>query len=369
MEWLGGMRWRVQGAVTCATERLKTWRWPQWTAAALIVAVVLLVIHVATAFVVYWLPLWSDAVQEYMPWTEQEHETAWNYNYSHTAAEERLMRVPKIIHQIWISDSGTPMPERFVPNVEACKKLHPDYEYIMWTKESTDAFVEEHYPEMMRTWHGYKHLISRADAIRYMFLAHYGGIYFDVDLRCCRRLDALRRYDGLVGVSQPIGFANEMLVMAKNHPFMKQLVVALPLWHKQWGVYYADIMFSTGPMFLSLQFSVFRQWWHIWKQTHSVDALPVRAVPQSMWRGKNDNGNTDHFFVKFKGDTWHHNDTGFVFWLSHHIALVVITATCLALAALWICVATCLHIFSGRKADALHEPISRVSQMDEVKMF
>ena len=37
------------------------------------------------------------------------------------------------------------------------------------------------YPWFLEDWDGYEFPIQRADAIRYFVLAHYGGIYIDLD--------------------------------------------------------------------------------------------------------------------------------------------------------------------------------------------
>lgn len=51
----------------------------------------------------------------------------------------------------------------------------------MWTNEKSREFIAEEYPWFLDTFDGYKYPIQRADSIRYFVLAHYGGIYLDLD--------------------------------------------------------------------------------------------------------------------------------------------------------------------------------------------
>lgn len=60
--------------------------------------------------------------------------------------------------------------------------MHKDFEYKLWTDESSLAFIKEHYPWFLPTYLGYQFNIQRADAIRYFVLHKYGGVYLDLDV-------------------------------------------------------------------------------------------------------------------------------------------------------------------------------------------
>ena len=51
----------------------------------------------------------------------------------------------------------------------------------MWTDEKSRIFIEAEYPWFLETFDGYPHPIQRADVIRYFVLAHFGGVYIDLD--------------------------------------------------------------------------------------------------------------------------------------------------------------------------------------------
>ena len=108
---------------------------------------------------------------------------------------------PKIIFQTWKSKTDIPKNMRYWS--ETWKSKHPDYKYVLWDDADNRAFVKERFPWFLQTYDAYDVEIKRADAIRYMFLYTYGGIYVDMDFECLKPLDDLLeenlRYDILLG--------------------------------------------------------------------------------------------------------------------------------------------------------------------------
>ena len=51
----------------------------------------------------------------------------------------------------------------------------------MWTDAKSRELIATEYPWFLNTFDNYTHPIQRADAIRYFVLAHYGGVYIDLD--------------------------------------------------------------------------------------------------------------------------------------------------------------------------------------------
>ena len=89
-------------------------------------------------------------------------------------------------------------------------RLHnPDYEYILWEDAENRSFVAEKFSWFLPTYDGYDVEIKRADAIRYMFLYTYGGIYADLDFECLKPFDTLleeyRGYDIILGQMESSG--------------------------------------------------------------------------------------------------------------------------------------------------------------------
>ncbi|TPX34705.1 hypothetical protein SmJEL517_g02673 [Synchytrium microbalum] len=72
-----------------------------------------------------------------------------------------------------------------------CKRLHPMWEYRLWTDEDNDRIVHEHYVWFLPTYKSFKKPILKVDSVRYMYMHRYGGVYADLDVECLRPMDSL----------------------------------------------------------------------------------------------------------------------------------------------------------------------------------
>jgi hypothetical protein len=86
---------------------------------------------------------------------------------------------------------------------ETWRSNNPDYEYVLWDDADNRRFVAEKFSWFLPTYDSYDVEIKRADAIRYMFLYTYGGIYADLDFECLKPFDSLletyKGYDIILG--------------------------------------------------------------------------------------------------------------------------------------------------------------------------
>lgn len=71
-----------------------------------------------------------------------------------------------------------------------------------------------------------------------------------------------------------------------------------------------QVMFSTGPMFLTTQYSLFG------------GKGDVAVVPAPMY-GKYDKSG-DPYFYHLHGSSWHNSDAAFIFWLDRHKGLLIV---------------------------------------------
>jgi len=195
---------------------------------------------------------------------------------------------------------------------KACIDLHPDYEYILWTDESSRAFVEKEYPWFLSTFDSYSHPIQRADSIRYFILYHYGGIYLDLDDGCARRLDPLLAHPAWVRKTIPTGISNDAMGSVPGHPFFRRVIESLKGYDNNWIMPYITVMGSTGPLFLSL----------VWKQ-YSLSSRPLDEI---VWVLMTDDykGNEWSFFHISRGSSWHEGDAKAIFWMGQHWMLLTV---------------------------------------------
>ncbi|KAJ3306712.1 hypothetical protein HDV03_004343 [Kappamyces sp. JEL0829] len=202
--------------------------------------------------------------------------------------------IPKIIHQTW-KDSN--IPAKWADAQQECRARYSDWEYRLWTDESSREFISDHYPDFLDRYDGYAYPIQRADAIRYFLLYHYGGIYMDLDVGCSRlSLENLLSYPVVIPKTKPVGYSNDVLCAEPRHPFFAQLIKQLPAWDLNFIFPYLTVFFSTGPMFLNIQYSAYQQ-----GDVYILDPYLYSEGPEKI-------------FKHLPGSTWHAWDAGLVKW-------------------------------------------------------
>lgn len=106
------------------------------------------------------------------------------------------MKIPKIIHQVWIGDK--PAPKRWM---QTWQEHHPDWEYVLWDNEMVRGMVipngwlcaaapQFDFYWKQKRWHGC------ADILRYAILYYFGGFMPCADEECLRPTDELFDNDG-----------------------------------------------------------------------------------------------------------------------------------------------------------------------------
>lgn len=235
---------------------------------------------------------------------------------SHSNSHEiKKPLIPKIIHQTYKDEN---IPEKWRAGQQACIDLHPDYEYILWTDKSARKFIAKEYPWFLETWDSYPYPIQRADAIRYFVLAHYGGIYIDLDDGCVRRLDPLLVAPAFVRETVPTGVSNDVMGSVPGHPFFVKVLESLQTYKRNWLVPYITIMFSTGPLFVSVMLVQY-------KRLTLSDMSQVRVLLSNDYKT-----NPSAFFSIAPGSSWHLDDAKFIKSLANHIGLAVFCGFCIA---------------------------------------
>ncbi|KAJ5346841.1 uncharacterized protein N7506_000094 [Penicillium brevicompactum] len=223
--------------------------------------------------------------------------------------EQRPHIIPKIIHQTYKNET---IPKVWVEAQQSCIDLHPDYEYI------SRHFIAAEYPWFLGTFDGYNHPIQHADSIRYFVLAHYGGIYIDLDDGCNRRLDPLLTYPAWVRRTVPTGISNDAMGSVPQHPFFLRVIKLLQQYDRHWLLPYITVMYSTGPLFLSV----------IWKEymhDKPSDADHVRILMQDGYSQF-----SWSFFTHYHGNSWHGKDAHLIFWMGQHWLFLAVCGFCIA---------------------------------------
>ncbi|KAK3581711.1 hypothetical protein CHS0354_003597 [Potamilus streckersoni] len=163
-------------------------------------------------------------------------------------------RIQKIIHQKWNTKK---VPIQFKDYIKSFLENHLSWTHMFWTDQSTRKFINDHYPNLLSLYDNYVHPLNRADAMRYMALFYYGGVYTDLDTHSLRPLDPMiRKYSCFLAQEPQVHSivytnfyeqaANGIMGCRKRHPFMKLVIENLNHFF-----YYAHELDSTGPRFLT----------------------------------------------------------------------------------------------------------------------
>ncbi|ODV93585.1 hypothetical protein PACTADRAFT_51370 [Pachysolen tannophilus NRRL Y-2460] len=258
----------------------------------LLVHLVIVIIAVSQTFDLMTL-LYDDSIKD--SFTDEEL-----YNSS----SSQLQLIPKIIHQTYKTRD---IPEVWKAGQQACIDLHPDYQYILWTDEMAMEFIAREYPWFLETFKNYKFPIERADAIRYFVLSHYGGVYIDLDDGCKKRLDPLLTASAFLRKTIPTGISNDLMGSVPKHPFFIKAINNLKKYDRNWLSPYITVMYSTGPLYLSVIWKQYKRW--------GVDNQFIVKILQPNAYKKSENA----FFNISKGSSWHKDDAKFMFLMAHHI--------------------------------------------------
>ncbi len=136
--------------------------------------------------------------------------------------QSKRLRIPKIIHQIWI---GSEIPREFWQFQQSILKFHPDWEYKLWTQFDLPQLnlVNQNFIAQSRNPG------EISDMMRYEILHRYGGVYLDFDFECLKSLESLHYlYDLYIGI-QPLDSGLVQLGIGiigaiPNHPIIKKCI-------------------------------------------------------------------------------------------------------------------------------------------------
>lgn len=233
--------------------------------------------------------------------------------------------VPLIMHRMWKDDSitkygdnpdedGLLLPANWTRSYAICDGLYRrrNWTTILWTDDRIRAFMVENYPDFVRTvYDSYPYDIQRVDAARYFILFHFGGVYADADIGCFKRkdlTDLIRSMEedqeevvAMVPRTRPVGLSNDVLFATKGSPFFRELMDTLPSKNGWYGMPYLTVLYSTGPMFLSLQYA----------RLSSAQRRNILVIPPELYSQRG-----TRYFKHLRGSSWHRSDARAIKWLA-----------------------------------------------------
>ncbi len=214
--------------------------------------------------------------------------------------------IPKLIHQIWTT---TEVPDEWRSLQQHCKQLNSQYEYMLWTHEHIDKFIEEHYTWFLPTYMSYSYPMERLDAGRYFILYHYGGVYIDMDIECKVSFDDIlmnisKDAQIVLGATPPVGVTSSFLAAKRHHVFMRLMTQDLMSANHWYILPYWTVVLSTGPLYVWRSYIKF-------PCKEQIHVIPV-DLHTSVY--------LDHKHLS----SWHSWDGSIMVWLGEHYRLLVV---------------------------------------------
>ena len=167
-------------------------------------------------------------------------------------------KIPQIIHQIYEDLAGP--PPSLVEISQSWKELNPDWEYRFWNKNDIETFLKTYYPEFIPAYNAFPHNVQRWDAIRYLILYKFGGLYVDMDYECTENITlilcntecamGLEPEAHAVRIHVPYIVGNAFMATVPEHPYFKELIDAVFYDNTKAGTYTDSvelILNTTGP--------------------------------------------------------------------------------------------------------------------------
>lgn len=207
--------------------------------------------------------------------------------------------IPKIIHQTW---KNSIIPEKWECSPEEWKRLHPEWEYKLWTDADNRNLIESDFPEYLALYDSYKYPIQRADFARYFILYKHGGLYSDLDLYPTTNVEEYLT-GSLCLVFTPEAknvrsryLTNFLMASTEKHPFWLEVFAVLKRNELPWYILtkHFRVMMSTGPMMIN---------WAVLNTKQNVTLLPRQLFAA-------DQEETDEAVIKpLEGMSWHSWDS------------------------------------------------------------
>jgi hypothetical protein len=147
-------------------------------------------------------------------------------------APGEVLKIPKIIHQIWL---GSPVPDVYKEFMQTWIETHVGrgWEYKLWTDETINEIILYN----QRFYDDTDNFGIKSDLLRWEVLYTYGGLYVDMDYECLCAFDALHYiYDFYTGIqpldSQMVQLGAALVGSRPGHPILKHCIESVKdHWH------------------------------------------------------------------------------------------------------------------------------------------
>ena len=89
------------------------------------------------------------------------------------------------------SGEGFSFPPMYEENLYLLKRFNPEYNYLFFSDNDMHEFIKTNYNDYYGFYKNLPKIIMKTDFFRLLAVYHYGGFYFDMDMRVTKNLDDL----------------------------------------------------------------------------------------------------------------------------------------------------------------------------------
>jgi len=213
----------------------------------------------------------------------------------------------KFIFQTWKNNI---IPDKWKDAQLSVIKNNPDYEYKLFTDDDNRRIVKKYFPDFLLYYDNFEYDIQRADAIRYMILYLYGGIYLDLDYICNHSFNELI-FEKPIGLNKSINqswtFTNSIMISSvKLHPIwlecLQQMKKKTPFFIRG---KHLKVMTSTGPIMLTRSAKKYKQDIQILDIIQQCNVCNIKQC----------NIDRNYILTPIEGSSWLESDSKFYIWL------------------------------------------------------
>ena len=197
--------------------------------------------------------------------------------------------IPKIIHQVWLGPNDIPHSEQNF--IDSWKKLHPEYDFILWTDSNIDRLdIDSGCKQAMRK--AGKRYACQADIVRYIAVNKLGGFYIDTDIECYKKIDdIISDKTEFLGLRPHMGnwITNAFFASTPNSPILN---TSIDIISKNPNM---PSMNPFGPTFLTknvLNYTSYSSKLPIDK----INSHNIKIMDSSFWSTKNKDAYCKHYF-------------------------------------------------------------------------
>ena len=117
---------------------------------------------------------YSELLQQQMNKFGREHVTQATLSAEANASAANTGAITRLLHQSW---KTAHLPDRFESWSRSWCACFPDWTHVLWSDEDNERFVRDHYAWFLPRYRSFRRHIYRVDAVRYLYLHHFGGLY------------------------------------------------------------------------------------------------------------------------------------------------------------------------------------------------